>query len=337
MIYSSGLPSMPGKGGLGSLSAYLGPWKRVFDSEEWAINVASRKAGIPYEKDPDAREKMLAEVMENDPKRFGIFAKTYESMRPSSSTNATGDIKSYGEGEPKSSKNRWVAIGLGAGAAFAALAGVVIADQYNEPVVDVQPPIIDEDVNQNGVPDSWEIERGYSTDVKNLFRATFVQNPDKNLGLVEEAESILAHAYKEKSPIQIVVHSFYAGDIPSDIKYGTQEYADFVNSHNPLATSEDTPYKYHFRAYYLDGGDERGAGLAGQLSSTIFIKSPFDGRVYSNQALANISSHELGHNLGLDHSSRPDSIMYDPVTHSGIAKFYEDEWEILKDKPLYPG
>lgn len=326
--------------GLGSLTAYLRPRKCEFD-EEWAIETACRQANIRYERDPDDRERILAEVMGSDPKKYGIFAKTYESIRP---IQASGETKGYGENKPKSSKGM-IALLVGGGVAIAALGGTVLANNLSDEPEPTPYIIIDKD--KDGLPDDLEIQWGYSTDEKDVRLKYWVQNPEENKGLVDAALDKVVKDYKEKNPLHIKIHTYYAGEIPENVKLDTREYADFVNHtkeeyfrfasylieryNNPTIVYQGNLEDVFFdRGYFLEDEHEHlgTGGASGVKSVDFFATTQLDGGPRPIEYLAKEVMHEMGHNMGLDHSSNPESVMW-----SG-NEFIEEEWALLKNEPL---
>lgn len=343
--------------GLGSLSAYLGR-RRQFD-EEWAVETACREADIRYERDPETREKILTEVMESDPRRFGIFAKTYESIRP---IRATGETKGYGEEKPKSSKG-YIALVAGAGVGLALLGGAVLADmmQPSEPqptpyiivdedrdtVVDLDNEFVIVDEDRDGLPDDLEIEWGYSTSEKDVRLKYWVQNPDENKALVDAALEKVVKAYKEENPLHINIHTYYGGEIPADVTYSNGKYFEFekftrsekdrfdrfvIDEYNDptgsvyLGNTEDV---FTIRGMFLDQRVEGRAG-EGALCGTLFDSYLRDYvGTLPLESIAGTTMHELGHNMCLDHTSNEGSIM------NGGWEFIEEEWAFLKNERLF--
>lgn len=318
--------------GLGSISAYfkaLGVRKYEFD-EDWALRTAYDAAGMEFDSDPDVRESKLADVRDNDRRRFGIFAKTYEAIRPSS-TRATGDSISYSE-KPKGFGKKAILAGALSGLALGgfALANYVIG---SDNVTDVQTNYIVElhDSNRNGIPDDVEKQRGYNAGERNVTLKYFVQNPDKYKEVVDFALSQTVADYREKNPLNMNIHLVYGGEVPYDATYDNGGIAKFYNSNLPMNEPDN---KYSVLGYFLErkGTDRDESGAASGIGVPefhVFV----DG--HADFSMSATTKHELGHTMGIDHSHAPFSIMNDNIPRSEQRDFLENEWSVLKDKRLY--
>lgn len=333
---SSSLPFSPG-----SISSYIKGHRTNFD-DEWAIRTACDVSGIGYDSDPDEREKRLAEVIDSDPKRFGIFARTYEAIRPLDNVRAEGSAVGYSSGKPKRS-GRWALVfGIAGGLVLGAAAYAhFVAGQVD--VKDVQTndivKLVDEDLD--GIPDDVERQLGYSIGERDVTLKYFIQNPTgfseasppyshlEYKTLVDAALERVVIDYREKNPLHINIHPVYGGEVPYDATFDNGGIYKFQVSMEPRNTPDN---KYAVLGYFLErkGTDRTEGGAAGGIGIPefhVFLDSNADPPMLAT------TEHELGHTMGIDHSRAPFSVMNDTTYRQ--TDFVDGEWAFKMKERLY--
>lgn len=199
------------------------------------------------------------------------------------------------------------------------------------------------DVDLDGIPDDIEKQRGYSVGEKDVTLKYFVQNPtglseadppysgQEYKALVDSALAKVVSDYKEKNPLHINIHLVYGGEIPYDATYDNGGISKFYDSNLPMNEPEN---KYSVLGYFLErkGTDRDEAGAASGIGAPefhVFVDSNADPPMLAT------TEHELGHTMGLYHSTEPFSVMNDRIPSSEMKEFLDNEWLPLNEKRLY--